>query len=335
MTRPPVALLAMDPDLPDRLFDREAREQLQRDYDVDFSETLEGFDVPGMDRWGAAEVLITGWGSPQIDAAALSRMPRLRAVMHAAGSVRGHVDPVCWERGLVVTTAADVNARPVAEYTLAMIILSAKEVFRAQQTYRACQDLDHRAEFASVGCNGRRVGLVGASRIGRRVLDLLAPFDFEIWLADPYVGHEEAARLGVRLGTVEDLVASCDVISLHAPLLPSTRHIIDARLLALMRPGATLINTARGGLVEHAALVTELESGRIRAVLDATDPYEPLAADSPLLELDNVVATPHVAGALGNELFRLGAHAVHNAVRLAHGRPLQGLVTVEELAHMA
>nr|WP_255524230.1 NAD(P)-dependent oxidoreductase [Terrabacter sp. MAHUQ-38] len=216
-----------------------------------------------------------------------------------------------------------------------MIILSAKEAFRAQALYRTSQKLDHRSEFASVGCNGRRVGLVGASRIGRRVVELLAGFDFEIWLSDPYVDAREASRLGVRLAPLEDLLRACDVVSLHAPLLPSTHHLLDAGRLALMRDGATLVNTARGGLVDHDALVAELETGRIRAVLDATDPHEPLEADSPILALDNVVVTPHVAGALGNELFRLGAHAVENAVRLVGSRPLQGLVSLDELARMA
>ncbi|WP_353508954.1 hydroxyacid dehydrogenase [Intrasporangium sp.] len=335
MTRAPVALLAMDPDLPDRLFDDAARRQLERCYEVDFTRVVRRFGAVDAGRARAAEVVVTGWGSPRVDAAALSSMPNLRAVLHAAGSVRSHVDPICWERGLSVTTAADANAQPVAEYTLAMIILSAKEVFRAQALYRTRPNVDVHAEFATVGGNGRRVGLVGASRIGRRVLDLLAPFDFEVWLADPFVDAAEAARLGVRLASVDDLLASCDVVSLHAPLLPSTHHLIDARRLASIPSGSTLINTARGGLIQHEALVAELQSGRIRAVLDATDPFEPLALDSPLRTLDNVVVTPHVAGALGNELFRLGVHAADNAARLQEGRPLQGLVTLDELARMA
>jgi phosphoglycerate dehydrogenase-like enzyme len=335
VTSRPVALLAMDSDLPARLFDDVARHRVLQVLDVDFSRPAATFDDVDPDRLASTEVLITGWGSPRIDGDVLDRAPALRAVLHAAGSVRGHVDPVCWERGILVTTAADANAQPVAEYAVAMIILSAKEVFRAQALYRRSQTLDHRSEFASVGCNGRRVGLVGASRIGRRVLELLAGFDLEIWLSDPYVDAHEASRLGVRLASLDDLLQACDVVSLHAPLLPSTRHLLDAGRLALMRDGATLVNTARGGLVDHDALVAELQAGRIRAVLDATDPHEPLAADSPLLGLENVVVTPHVAGALGNELYRLGTHALDNAVRLTESRPLQGLVSLDELARMA
>ena len=335
MTSRPLALLAMDSDLPARLFDDAARHRMLKVLDVDFSRPVGTFDDVDPERLAATEVVITGWGSPRIDRDVLDRAPALRAVLHAAGSVRGHVDPVCWERGILVTTAADANAQPVAEYALAMIILSAKEVFRAQALYRRSQTMDHRSEFASAGCNGRRVGLVGASRIGRRVLQLLAGFDFEIWLSDPYVDAREASRLGVRLASLEDLLQECDVVSLHAPLLPSTRHLLDAGRLALMRDGATLINTARGGLVDHDALVAELASGRIRAVLDATDPHEPLEADSPILTLENVVVTPHVAGALGNELFRLGAYAVDNAVRLMESESLKGLVSLDELARMA
>ena len=335
MTSRPLALLAMDSDLPARLFDDAARHRMLKVLDVDFSRPVGTFDDVDPERLAATEVVLTGWGSPRIDRDVLDRAPALRAVLHAAGSVRGHVDPVCWERGILVTTAADANAQPVAEYALAMIILSAKEVFRARALYRRSQTIDHRSEFASAGCNGRRVGLVGASRIGRRVLQLLAGFDFEIWLSDPYVDAREASRLGVRLASLEDLLQECDVVSLHAPLLPSTRHLLDAGRLALMRDGATLINTARGGLVDHDALVAELASGRIHAVLDATDPHEPLEADSPILTLENVVVTPHVAGALGNELFRLGAYAVDNAVRLMESESLKGLVSLDELARMA
>jgi phosphoglycerate dehydrogenase-like enzyme len=335
MTETRSAALAMAADLPHRLLTPAAAARLRSVYDVDTARTIRDFSNEEEAALAGVEVLITGWGCPRISAEVLERLPNLKGVLHAAGSVRGHLDPAVWARGIAVTSAAQVNALPVAEYTLAMILLSAKEVFRAQQLYRPGGRVDTLEEFKEAGCYGRRVGLVGASSIGRRVLELLAPFDLEIWLHDPYVSDPEAARLGVRLAGLDELLSSCSVISLHAPLLDSTRHMIDARRIGLIRQGATLINTARGGLVDHDSLVTALVSGRFRAVLDTTDPEEPLPHGSPLLHLDNVVATPHVAGALGNELFRLGDHAVDNAVRLAEGRELVGAVTATQLQTMA
>ncbi|HEY3003157.1 MAG TPA: NAD(P)-dependent oxidoreductase, partial [Kribbellaceae bacterium] len=178
-------------------------------------------------------------------------------------------------------------------------------------------------------------GIVGASRIGRRVLELLRPFDLELVVADPYIDAAEAASLGAGLVALDELVATSDVVSLHAPDLPETRHLIDARRLAMMREGATLINTtARGALVDTAALTAAVLAGRVYAVLDVTSP-EVLPADTPLYDHDNVLLTPHIAGSLGTELARMGALAVDEITRLAHGEPLRHPVLQEHLTRTA
>jgi phosphoglycerate dehydrogenase-like enzyme len=275
---------------------------------------------------GAAELLLTGWGCPPVDEAVLAGAPRLRAIVHAAGSAKGHVTPACWARGIVVSTAADANARPVAEYTLAMILLANKAAPRAERLYRARRGrVDALAELPEVGNAGRTVGVVGASRIGRRVIDLLAPHDLAVVVHDPYLADSVP---------LDELVAAADVVSLHAPSLPSTRHMLDARRLALMRDGATLINTARGALVDHDALIAELRTGRLHAVLDVTEP-EPLPAGSPLFELPNVVLTPHIAGALGTEVRRLGDAAIAEVARYAAGQPFAHPLTAADLDRVA
>src|SRR5262249_54884850 len=149
-------------------------------------------------------------------------------------------------------------------------------------------------------------GVIGASRIGRRVIELLRPFDLDVYLFDPYVDAALAESLGVHLVDLDVLLRTCDVVSVHAPQTPQTLDLIGADQLALMRDGATLINTARGGLVDPDALAKELLRGRLCAVLDVTDP-EPLPSDSALYELPNVFVTPHIAGSHGNELARLGS----------------------------
>ena len=269
------------------------------------------------------EVLLTGWGCPLIDGTVLAAAPGLRAVIHAAGSVKGHVAPECWDRGIAVSTAAAANAQPVAEYTVAMILLANKATWQAIRMYHERRAfIDREAEFGGAGNYGRTVGVVGASRTGRRVMELLRPYDLEILLSDPFVGAAEAAALGARPADLDGLLAGSDVVTVHAPALPSTRHLLDRRRLGLLRDGATLINTSRGSLIDQQALVAELASGRIEAILDVTDPEVP-PPDSPLHTLPNLVLTPHIAGAMGRELNRLGASAIEELTRYAAGEPFR------------
>lgn len=281
-----------------------------------------------------AEVLITGWGCTPLTADVLDRLPRLRAVLHAAGSVKSHITPACWERGLLVSSAAAANALPVAEFTLGAILLSGKDALRMRALYAAEHRSPTPGETARLGNHGRRVGIVGASKIGRRVIELLRPFDVEVAVYDPHLGPQDAVALGVRHLGLDELVAWSEVLSVHAPDLPETRHMLDARRLALLPDGAALINTARGALVDTAALTAELSTGRISAVLDVTDP-EPLPAASPLFRLPNVLLTPHIAGALGNELERLGSVVVDEMERLLSGEVLRHRVLRADLARIA
>ncbi|MDQ8705489.1 hydroxyacid dehydrogenase [Streptomyces sp. LHD-70] len=282
-----------------------------------------------------AEVLLTGWGCPPLDRAALRRLPRLKAVVHAAGSVKGHVTEECWRRGIAVTTAAAANALPVAEYTLAAILFANKRVLTGAHAYRTARGRVNLIErFPDVGNYRRTVGLVGASRIGRRVIELLAPFDVRVLLHDPYVSPGEAAGLGVEPVDLDALALRSDIVSLHAPQLPSTQHLFDARRLALMPDGATLINTARGSLVDTEALTEEVRTGRLHAVLDHTDP-EVLPADSPLFDLPNVLLTPHLAGSIGGELHRLADTAIDELARYARGLPFLHAVDPGTLSRSA
>src|SRR5262249_11811926 len=136
-----------------------------------------------------AQLLITSWGCPPLTAAALAAMPHLRAVVHAAGSVRGHITDACWDRGIEVCSAAEPNALPVAEYTLAMILLSGKQVLERAGTARPDNWL---STSPTVGNYHKPVGILSASLVGRRVIELLRPFDLRILLHDPYITEAEA-----------------------------------------------------------------------------------------------------------------------------------------------
>ncbi|WP_026543080.1 hydroxyacid dehydrogenase [Paenarthrobacter nicotinovorans] len=297
---------------------------------------IEDFTTPdGRAVLSEADILITGWGCPMIDHAVLDAAPRLRYVLHAAGSVKHHVGDACWERGLQVSSAADANAIPVAEYTVAMIVLANKRVLQiARALHTTRTDVLAEQLFPDMGNYRKRVGIIGASKIGRHVIRLLAPYDLEVVVADPYLSPEEAEILGVGLVSLEELVAHSDVVSLHAPSLPSTRNLMDAGLIERMRPGATFINTSRGELVDQDALLARVERGDLYAILDVTTPWV-LPAGSRFYTHPNVLLTPHVAGSLGNELERMAASAVNEALRLSRGEALQYPVKLEDLAFMA
>ena len=185
-----------------------------------------------------------------------------------------------------------------------------------------------------VGNHGRTVGVIGASRIGRRVIELLRPFDLEVYLFDPYVDAPTAAELGVRLVDLDTLLRTCDIVSVHAPANPQTHRLVGPEQLALMRDGATLINTARGELVDTDALIKHLEAGRLYAVLDVTEP-EPLPTGSPLWELPNVFLTPHIAGSHGNELARMGDCIIDELERILDGRPFAHAIVASDLDRVA
>ncbi|MFB8217067.1 hydroxyacid dehydrogenase [Streptomyces anulatus] len=329
----PRALFAMGRRHRDALFTPAAVDRLTRQVDIDPHLVAETFD--GVPDPAAVELLITSWGCPPLDAAALARMPALKAVVHAAGSVKHHVTEACWDRGIRVSTAAAANAVPVAEYTLAAILFANKRVREIGGLYREHRAaLDWSAYYPGFGNYRRTIGLVGASLVGRRVLELLRPHDFDVLLADPHLDPAEARSMGARLVGLDEMLPVCDVVSLHAPALPETHHLIDARRLSFMRDGATLVNTGRGSLVDTDALTAEASSGRVHAVLDVTEP-EVLPAGSPLYSLPNVLLTPHIAGSLGGELQRITRSALDEVERYCAGQEFAHEVTRASLTTSA
>ena len=270
-----------------------------------------------------ADVVLTGTGTALLDEPTLDEAARLKWVVHAAGTLRPIIGPSAFTRGIRLSSQARTNALPVAEYTLAMILLELKGVRCAEQVYRAARrEVGVDGLLRDHGVYDRQVGVIGASAVGRRVLGMLSAFDVRTVVYDPYLSEEDADALGTVRTDLRSLLTTSDLVSLHAPLLPETRGMLGTRELAVLRDGAVLVNTARGGLVDQDALIRELESGRIRAVLDVSDP-EPPEPSSPLWQLDNVVLTPHVAGSRGRELRRIGDRAVAEIGRISRGEPPQ------------
>lgn len=330
----PTAVLAMRADVVDAVLPADLRARLESCVSVHPYALTLGFETPAARAaLREADLLITGWGCPLIGPDTLAAAPRLGAVIHAAGSVKHHVHPSVWQRGISVSSAADANAGPVIEFTLATIVLAVRRTLGTAARYAR----DAVPGFAErQGGDGRTIGVIGASRIGRGVIARLttASAGYRVLLADPYVPAETAAELGVQLVELDELCRSSDVVTVHAPDLPETHHLLDHRRLALLRDGAALINTARGRLIDTDALVRECSAGRLDAYLDVSEP-EPLPYGHPLFDLPNVLVTPHIAGCQGSEIRRLGAYAVDEVGRWTRGERLLGEVSAADLARIA
>ncbi|WP_193141362.1 MULTISPECIES: hydroxyacid dehydrogenase [unclassified Meridianimarinicoccus] len=283
------------------------------------------------------EILVTGWRSQTVDADLRRRMPNLKMIAHLAGTVKGVLTQQVAGTGLVVLSAADANARPVAEFTLAHILLHLKRVsewrrvYQAERSHIATRDIQL---AGPVGNSGRTVGIVGASRIGRRVTAELRRHRVSVLLHDPFVSAEAAAAMGAEKVSMTDLLMRSDVVSLHQPLLPTTEGSFGAREFALMRDGALLINTARGKIIDTAALETAMADGRLFAVLDVTEP-EPLNDDSPLWDMRNVTITPHIAGSFGCEVCDMTEQVLDDIERFSNGQPMQNEVAISDWERVA
>lgn len=315
------AFLSMDAEAFPLVFAEASRRRLAELVDVDMSCPDRPLSDLGQADRAEVELLITGWGVPSLGAAELDLLPRLRAIVHWGGGV-GFLDPSATARGIAVSSARSANAVPVAEFTLAMIVLAAKDAFWVSRDYAARRaGIDREAELAHTGLFDRVIGVVGASSIGTLVLRGLQGHDVEALLYDPFCTPDQARSLDAELvDDLHEMARRSSILTVHAPELAQTRGMISRSVLAALPDGATVVNTARGSLIDQDALVAELQSGRLRAVLDVTDP-EILPPDHPLYDLPNVFLTPHLAGSTGSELRRLGASVVSEVERFVSGIP--------------
>lgn len=280
------------------------------------------------------EVAFSTWGMPRLEAEQLELLPRLEAVFYGAGSAKGLAPPLL-DRGIIVVSGWGANARPVAEFTLAQILLACKGFFR---NARACRSPEGRLAGrppAGPGVFGETVGLIGAGMVGRTVCELLQSFELQVAVSDPYLSAEEAQRLGVARVELEEVFERSYVVSNHLPNLPSLNGYLTGELFGRMRQGATFINTGRGAQVREDELIQVLKARPdLTALLDVTNP-EPPEADSELYSLPNVELTSHIAGSINDEVVRMADYMIDELLRWEAGQPLQYQVTADMLDRMA
>jgi len=297
---------------------------------------------PGRERPTAQETIelirgawacVTSWGCQPMTREILDAAPALGIIAYAAGSVKPIVTDAVWERGIVVTSSAAMIAVNVAEIAVGCLIVGLKNVWGLSQVTRSGSWREERESARSRVLNQATIGVIGAGHVGRKVLEYLRPFEVkQILLYDPYWTAQELAKFGATKVSLHDLLRRSDAVTLHAPALPTTRHMLGAEELRLMKDDAVLINTSRGQNIDQGALIAELERGRLFAFLDVTDP-EPPALDSRFRALPNVVLTPHVAGGGPNP--RMGDHAVEELRRFFAGEAALHPVEREMLERIA
>jgi phosphoglycerate dehydrogenase-like enzyme len=278
-----------------------------------------------------ADACVTSWEVAALDADILGAAPRLRAMAHMGGSVKRFVSDAVWARGIHVTAASPALAYDVAETTVGLMIVGIKRIVQLGQCVQAGGWRESKW-FPSRELHSSTVGIIGASNVGRHVIELLKPFRAKVLVFDPFLSDLDAAALGVRKATLADLCRDSDIISMHAPDKPDTRRMLGSAQFALMKDDAVIINTARGTLLDEPALVVELSQGRFFAFLDVTDP-EPPAADSPLRRLPNVIVTPHIAGCI-DDCSRMSELAVEELRRFFAGEPAIYQITPEMFARI-
>ncbi len=282
-----------------------------------------------------ADACITSWEVARLDADVLEAAPRLRAMAHMGSSVKRFISEGFWERDIHVTSSGIALARTVAETTLGLMLVGQKMIWPLANHVRdgGWREEKFWERWYSRELFRKKVGIIGASNVGRYVINLLEPFDCQILLYDPYVNDSDAKRMGVIKMELDDLLAEADIVSLHTPATEETYQLLNADRLKLMKDDALLINTARGTVIEEKALISELEKGRFFAFLDVTDP-EPPQPDSPLRSLPNVAVTPHIAGCIEN-CSHMGELAVEELRRYFAGEPAIYQVTKEQLERIA
>ena len=284
-----------------------------------------------------ADACITCWGTPSFSDEMLEQAKKLRLIAHSAGSIKNLIPKTYWEAGTRrITSNAALIAEDVAQTVLAFILCSLRGLWGfAKSTKNGQWSGGEASLFATRSLDNLNVGLVGGSHVGKAVIKVLKPYNCNIKLYDPYISPIEANELGVTLSELDDLIATSDIISLHAPGTDECLKMINSKNAPLIKDGALFINTARGILVDEPSLIKELETGRFFACIDVTDP-EPPAIGHPFRSMENVILTPHIAGGHTADVRKsLGRNSIKKVFKYLHTGILDHEVRQEMLARMA
>ena len=288
------------------------------------------------EAWKDVTCIFSTWGMPKFTEEEIKDcFPNLKALFYGAGSVQGFAREFL-NCGVRVFSAWAANGVPVAEYTVAEIILANKGYFHLSQVSSREERLA--AKVVSVIYRGNyvaKVGIIGAGMIGKMVIGMLKSYHLPVMVFDPFLPDEKAAELGVEKTSLERIFAECQVVSNHLANNEQTKGMLKYEHLSKMPENATFINTGRGAQVVEDDLVRILEERPdLMAVLDVTLP-EPPVEGHPFYTLKNCILTPHIAGSIGDEVRRMSVYMVEEFKLFAQERPCNYEVNLEMLKTMA
>jgi len=283
-----------------------------------------------------ADALITTWDSPRLDDGLPRLAPSLRIIAHCGGEVKSRFARSLFQR-LTITNAAGPMARATAEMGAALLLYCTRNVdfYRAALRKKSNRIYDQvHLHGAPESMIGRTVTMIGFGRIGRALVDLMRGFDVNWLVHDPYANRALARKYPVRFVSLKKLLPKAHLLVLAAALTDQSRGILAQKNLATLPDGATVINIARGGLIDLNALRKEVRSGRLRCALDVTDPVEPLAVDDPLRTIPGAIITPHIAGSGRHVRQEIARVALDDLEQFFMGNQVANRVTAAMLDRM-
>ena len=283
-----------------------------------------------------AQALITTWDSPRFGDELLEIAPQLRVIAHCGGEVKSRFTGSLLDR-LTVATAPEPMARATAELGAALLLYCARGVDRYREGLRRGDNRiyeDVHLHGTAESLIGSDVGMLGFGRIGRKLVDLLRSFDLRWRVYDPYASRELTGDYPLKFVSLSSLLKSSRLLVLTAALTDETRGILNRRSLLELPDGATVINIARGGLMDLDALTSEVRKGRLRCALDVTDPLEPLPPKHPLRSLPGALITPHIGGGTSQARHEMADDLIDDLERFFRGETVKHRVTTSMLGRM-
>ncbi|MDP6777280.1 MAG: phosphoglycerate dehydrogenase, partial [Candidatus Latescibacteria bacterium] len=277
------------------------------------------------DRIGRCDALIVR-SETRVDRDLIGAAHRLRVVGRAGAGVDNIDIDAASERGIIVVNAPGSNTVSTAEHTVGMLLALSRAIPQATGSVKS--GIWDRKRFTGVELEGKVLGVIGAGRVGQEVARRARAFGMEILGYDPFLAGDRAAELRIRLASLDEIYTAADFLTLHTPLTESTQHLISSDALGKCKTGVRILNCASGGLVDEAALLEAIESGKVAgAALDVYE-TEPPPKDHPLLQRDEVICTPHLAASTREAQEKVSSQIAREVLDVLLDQPVQNAVNM-------
>lgn len=277
------------------------------------------------------DICVTGWGVAIFDEAVLAHANRLKLIAHTGGSVRPYVSDAAYEKGIRVVSGNYIFAQSVAEGVIAYTLASLRDIPKFSSELK--QGV-WPSGFYNRGLLNKTVGIVGYGMIAKILVDMLLPFHVKVKVYSRHLSQEEMDAKGMQKADLQEIFSTCDIVSIHSGMTKENYHLITEELLSSMQEGALLVNTARGAVIDEAAMCRVLARKNIFAALDVYE-TEPLPADHPLLKLDNALLMPHMGGPTIDRRLVVTQSVIDDMERFLRGEPLQYEISKAYAAKMS